>query len=125
MAVGGLCVIGVLAVWSATRGRTSLTHGDPDAYLVKQLINVTIGVVLAAIASALNHRTLRTGGNHLSGQGCEDVPELTGPMVDRGEIHGVDEYTATRTATGAGSIPVDTAVQRTRHRYCGRRIEFR
>ncbi|MFD7918231.1 rod shape-determining protein RodA [Streptomyces sp. NPDC059740] len=47
-------------VFSATRGRTELTHGDQYAYLFKDLVNTGIGLALCAGTIWLGHRTLRT-----------------------------------------------------------------
>ncbi len=58
-AVAALIAIGLLLVWSATLHRTDLTGGDGTAYLHKQLVNVGIGVVLAAVVAATDHRWLR------------------------------------------------------------------
>jgi rod shape determining protein RodA len=54
-----LLVIGSLLVWSATSNRDSLTAGDPYSYLKKQLVNIAIGVVLAVMVAATDHRWVR------------------------------------------------------------------
>ncbi len=59
LAVLGLLAIGSLLVWSATSARESLTAGDPDAYLKKQLVNIAIGLVLAVLVAATDHRWVR------------------------------------------------------------------
>jgi rod shape determining protein RodA len=59
LAVAGLLVLGVLLVWSATSHRDTLTGGDPEAYLKKQLVNIAIGVVLAVMVTATDHRWVR------------------------------------------------------------------
>ncbi|QNN53391.1 rod shape-determining protein RodA [Nocardioides mesophilus] len=59
LAVAGLLVLGSLLVWSATSHRESLTGGDPEAYLKKQLVNIAIGVVLAVMVAATDHRWVR------------------------------------------------------------------
>ncbi|MCZ4124091.1 rod shape-determining protein RodA [Streptomyces sp. H39-S7] len=51
--------IGTLLVYSATRGRTSLTHGDQYYFLLRHLMNTGIGLALAAGVVALGHRRLR------------------------------------------------------------------
>lgn len=58
-AVLGLLALGTLLVWSATLHREDLTQGDPDAFLRKQAVNVAIGLVLAAVVAATDHRWLR------------------------------------------------------------------
>ena len=59
LAVLGLVTLGSLLVWSATTHRDDLTHGDPTAYLKKQLVNVAIGLVLMVIVLATDHRWVR------------------------------------------------------------------
>ncbi|CAN5200437.1 rod shape-determining protein RodA [soil metagenome] len=59
LAVMGLLVMGALLVWSATSSRDSLTGGDPEAYLKKQLVNIAIGVVLAVMVAATDYRWVR------------------------------------------------------------------
>jgi rod shape determining protein RodA len=49
LAVLGLCVVGTLLVWSSS----------PKSYLVKQAINVPIGLILLCIVATLNYRQLR------------------------------------------------------------------
>lgn len=59
VAVGLLIVIGTLLVWSATSTREDLTMGDSAAYLKKQLVNVSIGLVLMVMVLATDHRWVR------------------------------------------------------------------
>ncbi|WP_274558388.1 rod shape-determining protein RodA [Streptomyces spiramyceticus] len=54
-----LSVIGALLVWSATRGRDSLNHGDPSYFLVRHILNTGIGLALMIGTIWLGHRTLR------------------------------------------------------------------
>jgi rod shape determining protein RodA len=59
LAVGALCVIGSALVWAATKPQELAAGGDPHAYLTKNVLNVSIGVVLAVVAAAVDYRTLR------------------------------------------------------------------
>ena len=59
LAVVGLLVLGTLLVWSATTTRDDLTGGDPTGYLKKHLVNIAIGVVLAVMIAATDHRWVR------------------------------------------------------------------
>jgi rod shape determining protein RodA len=59
LAAAGLLTLGSLLVWSATSHRDTLTGGDPEAYLKKQLVNIAIGVVLAVMVTATDHRWVR------------------------------------------------------------------
>ncbi|MGW9118882.1 rod shape-determining protein RodA [Streptomyces sp. NPDC055663] len=54
-----LSFIGSLLVWSATRGRDSLTHGDPYYFLLRHALNTGIGLALMVGTIWLGHRTLR------------------------------------------------------------------
>lgn len=49
-----------LLVWSATRGRENLTHGDPQYFLYRHLTNLLIGLVLCGGAVTIGARRLRT-----------------------------------------------------------------
>jgi rod shape determining protein RodA len=59
LATAGLLALGALLVWSATSHRDTLTDGDPQAYLKKQLVNIAIGAVLAVMVTATDHRWVR------------------------------------------------------------------
>ncbi|WP_280704454.1 rod shape-determining protein RodA [Kitasatospora sp. GP30] len=48
-----------LLVWSATRGRDSLTHGDPQYFLYRHLTNLLIGLVLFGAVVAIGHHRIR------------------------------------------------------------------
>ncbi len=54
-----ILVLGTLLVWSATASNDVLTGGHSTAYLHKQLVNVVIGLVLAAAVMATDHRWVR------------------------------------------------------------------
>ncbi|MFD0631600.1 rod shape-determining protein RodA [Catenulispora yoronensis] len=54
-----LSVYGAVLVWSATRGRTSLTGGDPQFFLKRHLMNLVIGLVLMAGTSVLSYAWVR------------------------------------------------------------------
>jgi len=53
LTVLALSFIGTLLVWSATRAASS------DTYVVKQLVNIVIGLVLLVLVSVLDYRQLR------------------------------------------------------------------
>ncbi|GAA1579697.1 MULTISPECIES: rod shape-determining protein RodA [Kribbella] len=57
--VVALAFLGALLVWSATHNKTSLTGGNPDAYLIRHAINFAIGLVLAVGAAITDHRRVR------------------------------------------------------------------
>ena len=54
VAVVGLSLIGTLLVYSATQ-----PSADPRSYLVKQLINVALGLILLVAVSLLDYRQIR------------------------------------------------------------------
>jgi rod shape determining protein RodA len=56
---GLILSIGTMLVWSATSSNDLLTHGDSTAYLHKHLVNILIGLVLAAAVMATDHRWVR------------------------------------------------------------------
>jgi rod shape determining protein RodA len=58
-AVVALSVIGCVLIWSATLERDDLTGGDTRAFLVKQVINLAIGLGLMAMVVMTDHRWVR------------------------------------------------------------------
>jgi len=54
-----LAVFGAVMVWSATRGRTALTGGDPEYFLKRHVLNTVVGVVLGGVVTALDFKRLR------------------------------------------------------------------
>jgi rod shape determining protein RodA len=58
-AVVALTVLSTLLIWSATRPELAQLGGDPQGFLKKQLLNVSIGVVLLSVVSMLDYRVLR------------------------------------------------------------------
>ncbi len=59
IAVGGLLVMGTLLVWSATKQRQIDDGLDPNAFLRKHLINITLGLILGAMTALFDYRSLR------------------------------------------------------------------
>jgi rod shape determining protein RodA len=60
LAVGGLCALGCLLVWSATRQKQLDLGLSPTAYLKKDLFNIAVGTVLAIGAATIDYRHLRS-----------------------------------------------------------------
>ena len=54
-----LLVLGTLLIWSSTAHNETLTGGDPTALMRKHLTNIAIGVGLAALVAATDHRWVR------------------------------------------------------------------
>lgn len=59
LAVLGLCLAGALAVYAATRNALIAGHIDPHYYLKRDLENVAIGVVIAAVMRMVSVPLLR------------------------------------------------------------------
>jgi rod shape determining protein RodA len=57
--VVALSVLGALLVWSATRQRLADAGGDPNGFLKRHLLNLAIGLGLAAVATAVDYRLVR------------------------------------------------------------------
>ncbi|HXW44709.1 MAG TPA: rod shape-determining protein RodA [Streptosporangiaceae bacterium] len=55
----GLSLLGTLLVWAATEPALRQAGADPRTYLMKQLLNVAIGLVLMAAVSMLDYRQIR------------------------------------------------------------------
>ncbi len=55
-----LSMIGSLLVFSATRNRTEINQGDPYYFLIRHLMNTSIGFALMIGTVWVGHRTLRT-----------------------------------------------------------------
>nr|WP_281367215.1 rod shape-determining protein RodA [Nocardioides kongjuensis] len=54
-----LSLLGCLLIWSATLERDDLTGGDSRAFLVKQVVNVVIGIGLMLLVVVTDHRWVR------------------------------------------------------------------
>lgn len=59
IAVVAMGTCGALLVWSATKERQLSVGGDPQSYLKRHLINMVIGLALAAVAATIDYRILR------------------------------------------------------------------
>src|SRR4051812_16757359 len=59
LAVAALCTLGALLVWGATKPQNVANGLDPNAYLKKDLLNVSIAVVLGSMAALVDYRTIR------------------------------------------------------------------
>jgi rod shape determining protein RodA len=59
LASAALLALGTVLVWSATAERDTLTGGDSEAFLRRHLVNIAIGIVLAVLVAATDHRWVR------------------------------------------------------------------
>jgi rod shape determining protein RodA len=55
-----LSAFGTVLVWSATRNRTGITGGNPEFFLIRQGINLVVGIALAVGVMWLGHHRLRS-----------------------------------------------------------------
>jgi rod shape determining protein RodA len=62
-----LTVLGTLLVYSATRGRTDLTGGDPQYFLLRHLTNIAIGLLLGGFVVWIGAARLRDAAPLLYG----------------------------------------------------------
>jgi len=54
-----LSLLGTIVIWSATQPVLVLQGANPHAYLLRQLLNLALGVILMLIVSALDSRQIR------------------------------------------------------------------
>jgi rod shape determining protein RodA len=57
--VVALCALGTLVIWSATAPVLAQQGSNPHGYLLKQLLNIALGIVLMLVVSSLDARQLR------------------------------------------------------------------
>ena len=58
-AVAGLCALGALLVWGATRPQNIALGLDPNGDLKRDLLNIGIGIGLGGVAAMVDYRTIR------------------------------------------------------------------
>jgi rod shape determining protein RodA len=59
LAIGALCTLGALLVWGATKPNQVAHNLDPNAFLKRDVLNIGIGLSLAALAALVDYRTIR------------------------------------------------------------------
>lgn len=70
LTVVGLCVMGVLLVWSATRTQLLTGGGDPRYYMRQQIINIVVGLLCAGALVWFDYRVLRAYAPVIYGVCC-------------------------------------------------------
>ncbi|MEZ0065711.1 rod shape determining protein RodA [Streptacidiphilus sp. MAP12-20] len=80
LAALALSGLGSLLVWSATRSRVEINHGDPQYFLVRHLVNLAIGVGLCAAVVLLGHHRLRTAVPFIYGLSILGVLAVLSPL---------------------------------------------
>lgn len=80
LAALALSGIGSLLVWSATRSRVEINHGDPSYFLVRHLMNLMIGVGLCVAVVVFGHHRLRTAAPFLYALAVLGVLAVLSPL---------------------------------------------
>jgi rod shape determining protein RodA len=79
-AVLGLSLVGTLLVWSATEPALRHSGSDTRTYLMKQLLNIALGLVFMAIVALLDYRKLRLYAPLLYGISCLGLVVVLTPL---------------------------------------------
>jgi rod shape determining protein RodA len=79
-AVLALSLIGTLLVWSATQPALIQAGQDPRTYLIKQLLNIVLGLILMTLVSLLDHRRLRLYAPIVYGLACLGLMAVLTPL---------------------------------------------
>jgi rod shape determining protein RodA len=79
-AVFGLSLVGTLLVWSATEPSLVQAGADPRTYLMKQLLNVVLGLIFMLIVSMLDDRQLRRYAPFVYGACCLGLLVVLTPL---------------------------------------------
>lgn len=72
--------LGAVLVYSATRHDATLTGGDPAAFLRRHLLNAAIGLVLAAMLTVVDWRSLRAYAPLFYGAALVGLLAVLGPL---------------------------------------------
>jgi rod shape determining protein RodA len=79
-AVLALSLVGTLLVWSATQPALVQSGANPHTYLMKQLLNIAIGVALLVAVAFLDYRQLRLYAPLLYGLSCLGLLVVLTPL---------------------------------------------
>ncbi len=80
LTVAALTLLGTLVVWSATAPVLLQQGQNPHGYLLKQLLNIALGVVLLVIISSLDRRQIRLLGPVLYVASCLGLLAVLTPL---------------------------------------------
>jgi rod shape determining protein RodA len=75
-----LSLVGTLLVWSATEPSLLQAGADPRTYLMKQLLNIVLGLILMCTVSMLDHRRLRLYAPIVYGLSCLGLIAVLTPL---------------------------------------------
>jgi rod shape determining protein RodA len=79
-AVLALTLLGTLLIWSATRPMLIQQGSSPHAFLLKQILNIALGLVLMLIVSSLDARQVRLYAPILYGLSCLGLLAVLSPL---------------------------------------------
>ena len=75
-----LTLLGTLLIWSATQPLLIQQGSNPDAFLLKQLLNVALGLVLMLVVSSLDTRQIKLYAPILYGLSCLGLLAVLTPL---------------------------------------------
>ncbi len=75
-----LTLIGTLVIWSATQPMLLAQGSDPHAYLMKQLLNIALGLILMLVVSSLDSRQLKLYAPVVYGLSCLGLVAVLTPL---------------------------------------------
>jgi len=75
-----LSLLGTLLIWSATKPILSQQGANPNSYLLKQLLNVALGLVLMLLVSSLDSRQLKLYAPIVYGLSCVGLLAVLTPL---------------------------------------------
>jgi rod shape determining protein RodA len=75
-----LTVLGTVMIWSATQPMLMREGANPHGFLLKQLLNIALGLVLMLVVSALDSRQLRLYAPLLYGVSCLGLVAVLTPL---------------------------------------------
>lgn len=75
-----LCLFGTLLIWSATQPVLLAQGANPHGYLFKQLLNITLGVILMLVVASLDTRQIKLYSPVLYGLSCLGLLAVLSPL---------------------------------------------
>lgn len=78
--VFALSVLGLLLVWSATRAQLLAGGSDPQYFLRKQALNVSVGLAFGVVVASFDYRALRAYGPLIYAVSCFSLVLVLTPL---------------------------------------------
>ncbi len=75
-----LTLLGTLMIWSATQPELQAQGANPHGYLLKQLLNIALGLVLMLVVGSLDARQLRLFAPVVYGLSCLGLLAVLSPL---------------------------------------------